>query len=470
MRFQISVLTAFLGLWATSCNAFQPRSNAQAVSRSETVLNGAAMDRRNFGAAVAGVASTGFLNIVGGSPAPANAEVFMDPAMYGDQELRVSAVDTVRESVRRSILQDPSLAPSFYQLSLLDGLSYDAAKKKYGPNGNVIYATLSSKQDDDYTRKLKKAAKVLIETEAFMKKKNAISIADCVAIAGSESIESIGGPVLPVQLGRMEVDKKDVVLSPMPLDILAGTRSKVEVREAFRSAGLTEREMTALLGGLLTLERVEKTIPTENWKASGKKKFVERGKLGRMSDYKMLTDEDIKAALEDEYEEDPDDGWYIADSFGTRDDRFGSRIAKDELNESNFNRYIQDLNTYYTKKKGEDNFGWIGKQILDADNPTAVAWLKKYSDSNLNYTKDLKVAFNSITQLGAVYTGGKYESLLKNKPRKSLNDDDLNLGFWAIEITSISLKRSKNSAVSIGWRWWLNIMRKAKRNTRMRSP
>jgi hypothetical protein len=57
---------------------------------------------------------------------PANAQIFLDPAMYGDQELRVSAVDTVRESVRRSILQNPQLAPSFYQLAMIDALSYDA--------------------------------------------------------------------------------------------------------------------------------------------------------------------------------------------------------------------------------------------------------------------------------------------------------------------------------------------------------
>jgi hypothetical protein len=41
------------------------------------------------------------------------------------------------------------------------------------------------------------------------------------------------------------------------------------------------------------------------------------------------------------------------------------------------------------------------------------------------YEKDLKVAYNAVTQLGAEYTGGKYESLLKNKKRKTLNDDEL---------------------------------------------
>lgn len=386
------------------------------------------MDRRDFGKAVAaGTVSLGFL---GGQVAPASAEVFFDPAMYGDQELRVGTVDSVRERTRRAILQDPRLAPSFYQLALLDGLSYNAENNKYGPNGGIIYTVLNSKDDSPYVESLKSAAGVLIQAEKDLKKKTAVSIADCIAIAGAEAIESIGGPVLPTQLGRMEPDKrKGVELNPaLRVDLLSGKRSKAEVREAFKNAGLTEREMTALLLGLLTLERVEKTRSTEDWKASTKAKFVERGKMGRMSDYKRLTDEDIKAALDDEYAEDPDDGWYIADSFGSRDDRFGQRIAKEEIDEKNFNKYLKDLYAFSTQKSKDNVFGWIGDQILDKDSPTSISYLKKYADSNLSYTKDLGIAYNAITQLGAVYTGGKYENLLKNKPRKSLGDD-LNLGF-----------------------------------------
>ena len=175
------------------------------------------------------------------------------------------------------------------------------------------------------------------------------------------------------------------------------------------------------------MEQVEKTRTTEDWKASAKPKFVERGKMGRMSDYKRLTDEDIREAEMDEYDEDPDDGWYIADSFGSRDDRFGQRIAKDDINEKNFNKFLKDLNTFYTKKKGDDVYGWVGKIILDPDSPTSQSWLKKYAESVLYYNKDLGISFNSVTQLGAVYTGGKYENLLKNKPRKTLNDDDLKI-------------------------------------------
>ena len=436
---QLRIITSTLFLLGTCSDAFQGNGIGKGRASVTELAAESSMDRRNFGKAIiAGVATMGLIPgpdgapMMGGilsQPPAANAEVFMDPAMYGDQELRVGAVDSTRESVRRAILQKPQLAPSFYILALLDGLSFDSAKNKFGPNGNVIYAVLGSKDDSEYTRNLQDAAKVLVQTESNLKKKMAISIGDIVAIAGAEAIESIGGPVLPVQLGRLEVPKKDVVLSPLPIDILSGNAPLSAVRNAFKTAGLTEREMTALLLGLLTLQRVEKTIPTEDWKAAARPKFVERGKIGRMSDYKRLTDEDIKAALNDEYDEDPDDGWYIADSFGTRDDRFGNRIAKDVISEANFNKFIQDLTKYYYKKKGDNVFGWVGDQVMDSDNPTAVAWMKKYSDSNLSYLKDLKIAYNSVTQLGTVYTGGKYESLLKNKPRKSLNDDDIDLGF-----------------------------------------
>jgi hypothetical protein len=180
---------------------------------------------------------------------------------------------------------------------------------------------------------------------------------------------------------------------------------------------------------------------SKDWKQSGKPKFREAGKMGRMSEFRRLTDEDIaeaeaQAALEaDPAYEDPDDGWYIADSFGSRDDRFGQRLGKEDIDEKTFNKYIQQVSELSRKSSKDGNvqavqekYGWIAAMLVDATAlPTAQTWLVKYAASNLSFIKDLTVAFNSITQLGAVYTGGKYESLLKNRPRKSLNNDDLNL-------------------------------------------
>lgn len=185
----------------------------------------------------------------------------------------------------------------------------------------------------------------------------------------------------------------------------------------------------------MTLELVEKSRSADDWKESAKPQFRERGRIGRMSEFKPLTDEDIAAAEaeEDDDDEEPlfDDGrTYIADSFGTREERFGKRIGKDEIDEKSFNRYLKELDEAAFSKKGGGNlskYGWIGVLLVDKDSPVTQTWVKKYAGSNLNFLKDLKVSFNAVTQLGAVYTGGKYENLLKNKSRKSLNDDGLNL-------------------------------------------
>jgi hypothetical protein len=387
------------------------------------------MDRRGFGNALVGTTAATLWN-ANIAVTPANAQVFFDPAMYGDQELRVGAVDSVRESVRRAILKNPQLAPSFYQLALLDGLSFDSKTQKYGPDGSILKVVLSTKADDAYTKNLQQACLTLIEAEKNLRKKVAITIADAIAIGGSQSIESIGGPVLAVQLGRADAPIKAPV-SDVPIDLFSGKRDFADVQNAFRNAGLTDREMTALLSGLLTLEYVEKTRTVEDWKQSARPRFREPGKMGRLSEFKPLTDDDIaQAELESDPEyEDPDDGWYIADSFGSRESRFGDRLAKDQINEKTFNKYLKDI-AEKSKKQGPDAFeeyGWIAMLVMDKDSPTSSTWLNKYAGSNLSYIKDLSISYNSLTQLGAVYTGGKYENLLKNKPRKSLNDDDLKL-------------------------------------------
>ena len=56
--------------------------------------------------------------------------------------------------------------PAFYQLALLDGLSFNAKEQKYGPNGGVIYAVLNTKEKEtEYISNLKDAAEVLIQAE-----------------------------------------------------------------------------------------------------------------------------------------------------------------------------------------------------------------------------------------------------------------------------------------------------------------
>ena len=67
----------------------------------------------------------------------ANAVVYLDPARYGDQELKVAAVAKCKTRVRETILQDPNLGPAFFKLTISDALSYDARSNTGGPDGSV---------------------------------------------------------------------------------------------------------------------------------------------------------------------------------------------------------------------------------------------------------------------------------------------------------------------------------------------
>ncbi|KAL7465834.1 hypothetical protein ACHAXS_006156 [Conticribra weissflogii] len=348
--------------------------------------------------------------------------------MYGDQELRVSAVDSLRESVRRALLQKPSLTPYFFELALLDGLSYDQTSNEGGPDGSIIKAVLSSKDTSAHTKNLQECAAILVEAKKNLKKLSSITIADAVALAGAEAVNALGGPVLPTQLGRMDNNPKDAVPRTMPpLNLFTGECSDQEVLDAFITAGLTEREMTALLGCLLSIDSIEKATPEGSWKEAAKPKFRERGKIGRMSEYKALSDEDIEKELakgdeeEESYVVEGDDDWYIADTFGTQEDRFGKRVTEG----GGLQEFSYTLKNLAKTKQGETQYGWIKGFLLSKDLPTAATWVTKYGSKPLIYEKDLKVAYNALTQLGGEFTGGKYESLLKNKKRKTLNNDEL---------------------------------------------
>merc|ERR1712003_436943 len=129
-------------------------------------------NRRSF--VTEGIVSlTGIATIVG-NPKSASAKVFLDPAMYGDQELRVSAVDSLRESVRRALLQKPKLTPFFFELALLDSLSYDVATEEGGPDGSIIKAVVLSKDTDAHTKALMECATVLLEAKKNLKKLSSI--------------------------------------------------------------------------------------------------------------------------------------------------------------------------------------------------------------------------------------------------------------------------------------------------------
>jgi len=145
------------------------------------------------------------------NPSEASAIVFFDPACYGDQESRSGAVGGCESRVREAILKNPQLARSFFKLALLDGLSYNSVPKDTpgGPDGSIVPVILSMTGNEELAL-MQDACKVLIEISKQRNKKDiktvtlldAVTIGDAVAIAGTSAIESVGGPILSVQVGR----------------------------------------------------------------------------------------------------------------------------------------------------------------------------------------------------------------------------------------------------------------------------
>eukprot|EP00957_Ditylum_brightwellii_P038909 2940241-Ditylum_brightwellii.AAC.1 len=94
---------ALLLLTASNVAAFQTAPTRSSHSSTALFMKDEGNDRRSFlsrsSAMLVGGLATGLA--LESSPQPANAVVYFDPAMYGDQELRSAAIDSLRESVRR---------------------------------------------------------------------------------------------------------------------------------------------------------------------------------------------------------------------------------------------------------------------------------------------------------------------------------------------------------------------------------
>merc|ERR1712087_671144 len=119
-----------------------------------------------------------------------------DPERYGDKELKVSTVNKLRQNIRNIILSDPKLGGLFLKLAIQDAITYNAETGEGGPNGNILEKVL-----------LKDAAKVLIGLSSTLKRYE-ITNADIVSFAGSEAIETAGGPRAVIQLGKLDPEKR----------------------------------------------------------------------------------------------------------------------------------------------------------------------------------------------------------------------------------------------------------------------
>ena len=364
------------------------------------------------------------------APARSEAIVYLDPARYGDQELKNAAIAKCRTRVRDAIVRDPKIAPQFFLLAVLDGLSYEEKTKRGGPDGSVA-ASVQAGDGPAYVA-LREALAVLQESQKALKRTNALTLSDLIALAGAESVAAIGGPELTVQLGRTD---SPTLLADVAAVKKGGRKAAEELRllpafdvekldpadvsAAFKRSGFTEREAAVLLGTLAILQSPSVVNADAADKRDDKETLSKtRGKIGRASGSgaapkKPLIDLNNLA----DGDEDPDvdvmegdiENFYIADAFGTRKEAYGKRATTD-TDVANFNQVFVDMETNPTKAAADSS---AAKILLS--NPNAKPWLKKYAAERLTFLKDLNKTFYRITEVGAQYTGGKYAALLEGR-------------------------------------------------------
>lgn len=362
---------------------------------------------------------------------PAGAIVYLDPARYGDQELKNAAIAKCRTRVRDAVVKQPSMAPSFFLLAVLDGLSYNEKTRKGGPDGTVA---ASIQLPGAKYEALREALDVLQESQQALKRTNALTLADLVALAGAEAVAAVGGPEISVQLGRTDSEKLG---ENMRAVAKGGEKAAVErgilpafdlenidpaaVLAAFSRSGFTVREAAVLLGTLAALQQ-ESVVAAPAEEKEERGTFAKRGKMGRATEKKSSnvaidlygTNEGEEDADVDKFEGDLDE-FYIADAFGSRKQAYGRRVGSTKGVDTEFN---QIFNTYtFAARDRKPATGWV-EQTLRSDN-NALIWIAKYGTERLTYIKDIGKTFYRVTEVGGVYTGGKYAALLDNRgPQK----------------------------------------------------
>jgi len=295
-------------------------------------------------------------------PKSALASVTVDPDRYGDKELKMATVNIVKGQVRDLLTANPQLVSPFLQLSMQDALTYDASTGDGGPDGSIIPLTLSGNPPKVLVG-LIPAAKELEKLRKNLKRTTEITMADVVALAGAEAIETAGGPRLVVQLGKGELksSSKPTPSNELSLPDLSGRGNRSDVINAFRRSGLTERDVTIFYGIRVAIENVVDNVVT-----------VEE----EVQEVNEMGEQDVS----------------FPSSFGGPKEKYGKQIGN--LDKAIFVSILAGAK----KKDNKTPDVFYDTGVAEC----ALAYAKKKAD----FVKDLRQAYGTWMSLGAQYTGG----------------------------------------------------------------
>nr|XP_018675343.1 PREDICTED: putative L-ascorbate peroxidase 6 isoform X2 [Musa acuminata subsp. malaccensis] len=130
------------------------------------------------------------------------------PIMFTQHHI-AKAVDVGEASILQNGVRNfmsKAKAAGLLRLAFHDAGTFDLDDKSGGMNGSIVYEL-----DRPENAGLNKSLKVLEKAKMEIEKIQQVSWADLIAVAGAEAVSLCGGPVIPVQLGRLDARTQELV-------------------------------------------------------------------------------------------------------------------------------------------------------------------------------------------------------------------------------------------------------------------
>jgi catalase (peroxidase I) len=109
-----------------------------------------------------------------------------------------------RSQISDLVTTDPSLAGPLLRLAFHDATTRDSDIG--GPNGSIRYEVPRS-ENRGIGKPLALVQGIIKNDESYAS--SSISLADAIALAGAQAVETVGGPHIAIRLGRQDVDRAD---------------------------------------------------------------------------------------------------------------------------------------------------------------------------------------------------------------------------------------------------------------------
>mmetsp|Transcript_62470 Transcript_62470/g.75168 ORF Transcript_62470/g.75168 Transcript_62470/m.75168 type:complete len:417 (-) Transcript_62470:65-1315(-) len=351
---------------STLCHSTRNDNNDEVQARASSITITAPTSTRRTAMTNSAKCLAAFLVTQTSQTPTAQAAVMVDPDRYGDKELKMATVNVVKGKVHDLLADKPELLSPVLQLSMHDALTYDASTGEGGPDGGIVSLLLGG-SPPRALEALIPAAKELDGLRKVLKRTTEITMADVVALAGAEAIETAGGPRLVVQLGKGENKKGGGAAGGSSYPDLGGKGSRETVIAAFRRSGLTERDVALFYGVRVAVEKVVSDVVTVE------EEVQEVNEMGEKEVY------------------------IPPSTFGGAKDKYGKSIGT--LDKAIFVSIMEGAK----KKDGKTPDVFYDAAVADV----AQTYAKKKAD----YVKDLRTAYGSWMTLGAQYTGSQSDVL-----------------------------------------------------------